>query len=125
MGVTPDELGTGTTLTHAFGGDVDVNVSWSYNNPNNYHTFYIQYADIPKEACISLGTMDWGNPSSSGLVAIGIGGISNGQFGDKQANSPCTDYDGCGADFVPVPVAQATSFCDCTNNDCWITWKFQ
>ena len=125
MGVTPDELGTGTTLTHAFGREVIINVSWSYNNPNNHHTFYIGYNGLPKEACISLGTMDWGNPSSSGLVAIGMGQISGGQFGDKQANSPCAADEGCGADFVPVPVAQAASFCDCPNNDCQVTWKFQ
>ena len=123
MGVTPDELGTDTTLTNAFGGYVAVSVSYNYSYDND-KTFMVAYDGIPKEACISLATMDWGNPSSSGLVAIGIGGISWGQFGDKQPNSPCTDYDGCGADFVPVPVSTAATFCNCTD-DCHIAWRFQ
>ena len=123
MGVTPDELGTDTTLTNAFGGYVGVSVSNNYIYDND-KTFMIEYGGIPKEACISLATMDWGNPSSSGLVAIGIGGVSRGGLADKQPDAPCSDYDGCGANFVPVPVATAATLCNCTDN-CYIAWRFQ
>ena len=124
MGVTPSEMGTETTLTNTFAGDVEVSVSYSLRS-NNHKTFMIAYDGIPKEACISLATMDWENPSSSGLIAIGIRGVSRGGLADKQPDAPCSDYDGCGANFVPVPVATAATLCNCTNDNCYLAWKFQ
>ena len=50
MGVTPSEMGTGTTLTNPFSGTVLINSS--------DHGFTVEIGNLPKEACITLATYD-------------------------------------------------------------------
>ena len=87
MGVTPDELGTGTTLTHAFGDSIDI-VSNDGINSDKYFSIYLH--NLPVEACINLVTMDWGNSSSSGLVAIAIGSWAD--YGSATPNNCSNNY---------------------------------
>ena len=128
MGVTPDELGTGTTLTNAFGGSI--NIEWSNKNlgsPTNYisdDAFAIIVNGMPKEACVSLATMDWGTHASSGLIYLAINSGNRSHAIDN-----CTSgysYDEmirCSKD-GPIPVSIAAEACNCSNNDCNIALKF-
>ena len=72
MGITPDEMGTGTTLTHAFAGNMYIDTSNRLSSSSN-DAFIIQIGGLPIEACVTLATMDWGSSSSSGLIAVGVG----------------------------------------------------
>ena len=67
---------------------------------------------ISKQACIEMATLDWGNASSSGLVAMNIGWITNSTIDDSTCNKMI------GSDWFtycphkgPLTVAQATQAC--------------
>ena len=76
MGVVPDDLKTnadrygGIEISHAFNGNVDI----SYVN-DNPKSFSITFTGLPKEACMTLATTNWGS-SSTGLVGVLVGEIS-------------------------------------------------
>ena len=76
MGVVPDDLGTSVNrygrieISHAFNGNV--NIHYDYDNPKS---FSITFKGLPKEACMTLATTNWGN-SSTGLVGVLVGETS-------------------------------------------------
>ena len=76
MGVVPDDLKTnadrygGIEISHAFNGNVDI----SYVN-DNPKSFSITFTGLPKEACMTIATTNWGS-SSTGLVGVLVGEIS-------------------------------------------------
>ena len=76
MGVVPDDLKTnadrygGIEISHAFNGNVDI----SYVN-DNPKSFSITFTGLPKEACMTLATTNWGS-SSTGLVGVLVGETS-------------------------------------------------
>ena len=71
LGVVPDELKkSATELTNAFNGSVEIKASKSTNGEALPRAFYIIFNGLPKEACISLATNDWGSGYSSGLIAL-------------------------------------------------------
>ena len=131
MGVIPDELGSYSDsrdyyrypFAHAFGGELYID--GAYENK----AFVVSLENIPKKVCIALSTMDWGSPHSSGFVAIAIGHQhSRYQFqNNTQANTACNTTTGCGANYLPLPVATAADYCNnyCNDDSCTIDWKFQ
>ena len=130
MGVTPDELGTGTTLTHAFAGNMQIRTSNRLSSSSD-DAFEISIYDIPKEACVSLSTLDWGSTSSSGLIAIltthsAALSISEGIDNCTSSSAPTgtSIITRCSKD-GPLPVSYAAYACNCTSvNNCGITWKY-
>ena len=76
MGVVPDDLGTSVNrygrieISHAFNGIVYIN--YDYDNPKS---FSITFTGLPKEACMTLATTNWGS-SSTGLVGVLVGETS-------------------------------------------------
>ena len=79
MGVVPDDLKTsagigmyfgGTEISHAFNGKVYIR--YDDDNPKS---FFITLNGLPKEACMTLATINWGS-SSTGLVGILVGETS-------------------------------------------------
>ena len=71
MGVTPDELGTGTTLTHSFAGSITIRTS-NRLSTSSKDAFIVIINNLPMEACVTLATMDWGSNHSSGLVSVSV-----------------------------------------------------
>ena len=115
MGVTPDDLGSGTTLTHAFGSDIEI-VSGDYSTSLEHFSIYIY--NPPAGACISLATMDWGNSSSSGLIAMSIGSWAgydeattanncSSKYPDPSGGTPLQH---CSKD-GPLPITHAANAC--------------
>ena len=41
--------------------------------------FTLTYGQLPYEACVALGTYDWGSEDTTGLVAIQIGATTSGE----------------------------------------------
>ena len=76
MGVVPDDLGTSVNrygrieISHAFNGNVYID--YDYSNPKS---FSITFKGLPKEACMTLATTNWGS-SSTGLVGVLVGETS-------------------------------------------------
>ena len=134
MGVTPDEMGSGTTLTNPFNGDVSIRAHWS-----GIKKFTIVYNGLPKEACITLATHDWGSKHSSGLLAIsaaggwGASGPMNvaDDIGYEYALECTNDgsvFFACPGDAnnpTPMSVSRAAQACACEANSCSVGWKFQ
>ena len=98
MGVVPDELvgtltGTTQSLTNAFLGSVYIGAGKVSGMDGETVTgdaqkgvnrgFYVIMNGLPKEACVTLATNDWGSGYSSGLVGIVASGSQ--QTGDSTA----------------------------------------
>ena len=126
MRVTPDELGTGTTLTHAFAGNIGIFTEQKFHGGDWNEAFAVMVSDLPKEACVSLATMDWGTSSSSGLIGMIVGNASTPVpvYADKCTDPGWGDVH-CSKD-GPMNVAAAANACKCDYDDCGIsiTWKF-
>ena len=133
MGIIPDSLTTTNSwpyITNAFNGGVFI--SYDYETPED--AFIITFQKLPKEACITLATMDWGSPSSSGLTAILVGrehmtGPWNSYAGNCGNNTSFAEA--CPGDPrypAPMSVATAASACSqCAELDygCNVSWRFQ
>lgn len=70
--VEEDNVGEGADagdiiLRNAFGGKVDI----STNDTND--RFILKYGGMDKLACVTIGSADWGQTASSGLVEIKLG----------------------------------------------------
>ncbi len=83
MGIVPDDLDIdasrhdGSAIKNIFGGSVSISAhpaTGFANYGKEFGAATISFYSIPTEACIALATMDWG--SSSGLIALSIGGSS-------------------------------------------------
>ena len=127
MGVIPDEMGTDNRVysgTNPFSGDVWIYADPQYRGSSKNDSFIIGIGDLPKEACVSLATMDWGSSSSSGLIGMIVGGLSTPApiYADDCTESLNWGVIHCSKD-GPMNVATAATACECTSN-CGIMWKF-
>ncbi|MEE6206701.1 MAG: type 4 pilus major pilin [Alphaproteobacteria bacterium] len=149
MGVIPDEMGTDASsadakLVNAFAGQVYIkHAKLSSNTTTDPHAdkaFVITYTGLPREACVTLATGDWGSGSSAGLVGIGAYGSAATAAQTEDGRLVLADTASCagaattgsavacpGGSHTPVPmqVSKAASACNCgTSSSCTITWKY-
>ncbi len=68
--LTLDSDGKITKIENAFGGFVSINY-YDKSSSSDKRAFYIQYSDIPQEACIELLTQDWTNANILGVALNG------------------------------------------------------
>ena len=142
MGVMPD--GISTSILKNYGGSYN---SDYYDNANPFNGgiivysnngmggFVISYTGLPKEACITLATYDWGSNYSSGLLAITASNISF--LSGPMHSHPSSECDSIGGTYyaiacpgdadnpAPMSVTKAAQACNCEDNSCSIGWKFQ
>ena len=142
MGVVPDSLATSNNrpyITNIFGGDVSIFDANSYGTgpngeePPSFGTFIVLFTGLPKDACLSLATMDWGSPSSSGFMSIAIedeqyhsGPIY--QYGDSCTNNYgyTTACYGNVDNPTPISVSTAATACSkCETSSCSIGVRFK
>ena len=136
MGAIPDELGSYPyNLTNPFNGRVYVS-----SDINDENTFIVSYDELPKEACISLVTNDWGASVSSGLVAVAAAGTGTSvvlyNANEKYMHIGCqgiengvyNTYVACsGGSVLSVPMSpdKATAACACDEgNTCSVGWMY-
>ena len=131
LGVTPTELGS--DLTNPFNGGVDVKA-----DDKDINRFIVYYYGLPKEACISLVTNDWGASLSSGLVAMAatnelqttIPNNSNNEMhiGCQGEDGDYGVYIACpGGSVLSVPMSpeKASAACACDEgNTCSVGWMY-
>ena len=80
---------------------------------------------------MTLSTYDWGDKSSSGLVAMDIvkwGWLSGSDLlannGENYKGCKSVgDFSGCAGQVMPV--STAASACDCDSEGCKILWTYQ
>ncbi len=149
MGVIPDEMGTDASsanapLVNAFAGQVYIShaklSSNSTTDPHSDKAFVLTYTGLPREACVTLATGDWGSGSSAGLVGIGAYGAATTAAQKEDTRLVLADTATCagaaasgsavacpGGSNTPVPmqVSKAAAACSCgTSSSCTITWKY-
>lgn len=85
-------------------------------------SFIVAFAGLGKEACVSLGTADWGSGSGSGLISVGVAGTS-----------PAADVttmitgDGVGttaAATLPLKLSTAATKCSGTGDVNAVYWNY-
>lgn len=108
--IAPDEMWNGSSWENPFGGAVSITTSSKKAGGDN-KAFIISFAGLPKEACMALATYDWGSGSSSGLIALTIGGdISGSLKGCNGSDAPIACPGGSNVS-VPMPVTVAAGKC--------------
>lgn len=68
LGILTEETFDGSKGVNSYGGEIKLDTGDSAKR-----TVTIIYTGIPQDACVKLGTTDWGGDPGSGLVSIGIG----------------------------------------------------
>ena len=116
-----EDSGSGSyAAINPFGGGVGIGPA--AKSSNDHKAFMVSYYNVPDEACIELVTQDWGDNSSSGLIAISVNypSSADGSFlgVSCQSNTACP-HD---SNTYPMPVDKAVDYCSRTSNS--IHWKF-
>ena len=160
MGVVPDELITATPKTakddglqNAFLGQVVIkatNVSGlggetaaAGGTTGANRGFLVAMNGLPKEACVTLATNDWGSGYSSGLVGISVKGAAQTAAPTGLDALNCAGSDGKGAKetiacvgakaakdatdpaiTTPLNVAKAAAACSASGNTNSIVWVY-
>lgn len=90
--------------THAFGGNIEIGgIQVDGDQADINRRYYVQFDDLPDNACTALGDMQWGYDGSSSLVYIEIG-----ESGKIYEN--------------PVSINKLDNFCD---NGVSMKWVFE
>ena len=135
--VSEDMIKNGT-LRNAFNGNIYfTSNTLNSGDTNGNEAFIIAYSGLPKEACITLATADWGSSQSSGLIAIAIDYVSDegslvGDVSDFYTDTPSntslplgTAMPGNKTKPTPMPVAEAVEACSNEGGDTLsIVWKY-
>ena len=127
--LVPDEMWDGDRIRSVFGSDVEIG-----NETSHYGKFfYIQYKDIPQEACIELATLDWASniaeltsmaayeeTKKQGLSTTDLfGACDRGVTFDGLTFVPA-----CDKSSLPITLDDAVIGCSCSSDTCGIYWGF-
>ena len=113
------------SLTNPFKGDVELQTikvvtGDTLAHDNSVETgFSITYKGLPDEACIALGTADFGSGAGSGFIGAKINsGAMSGQYGAPSEGSAYAMGDTTGANATTGAITL------CTGDNNQITWYF-
>ena len=120
MGITPDEMGTGNSLSDPFGGAVTIaeDTKGSGLSGQAAGAFMITFGSLPREACVNVATQDWGSAYTTGFLGIGVNAsptacnVATGTNTDA-GGVKCTNAAVRG----PMTVSQAAGYCTNDNNN--------
>lgn len=128
MGVVPAEMQgpADGELVNAFQGSVEV-YAVEYNGKAD-SAFAVSYGNMGREACVQIITSDWGSGASSGFIGLdvqgGTDGIAKMTAPAITANVSATGTGKWSNQFLPISPATAAESCQCTNDQCAITWFY-
>ena len=121
MGLTPDEMGTGSSLSDPFGGAVEIAAAATGSGLTGQAggAFSIKFGALPREACVNIATQDWGSAYTTGFLGIGVNAspvadctVATGSNKD-QDKIKCTNAAVRG----PMTVSQAADYCKNDNTN--------
>lgn len=106
LGILTEETFDGSNGINSYGGTIVID-----SGDSTKRVVSIKYTGIPQDACVKLGTTDWGSDPGSGLMYIAIG-------------SNTYTWDGTGAASLPPDVTNVVSHCANKNSNT-ITWGYK
>ena len=129
-----DDYGVGIFLPF---GNIDLSILYS-DTGNKVIDF--EYYNIPREACMALGSLNWENGSAA-VVGIGLTSVSPIPSGpsDCLLNDPivnisdgkrilfCNHADKSSEEYTsfPIPPDIVAKYCNCSNNECEFSISFK
>lgn len=123
-GILPSEMyssiSSNMTATNPYAGDVEVKASKA--NATADTAFIITYKGIPREACHTLLTSDWGSDVGSGLVAVGTTEPGDAVLLGNAGTANSIGTPGGATQDLPFSVSEATAACNNDTNT--IYWKY-
>lgn len=142
MALIPNEMyaaskksasGSNVEVTNAFGGNLYIHSVGQGTGTNN--AYVIAVDALPKTACVSIATTDWGGDSGSGLVAMQIKTLGPKEEADSlrdlNTNIDTNSATALAGNVIAVPgsgtttplsIANAEMACGDLNG---VVWKFQ
>ena len=104
-----------TVAYNAFNGKVFISATGTGQG------FVVTFTGLGKEACVALGTADWGSGSGSGLVAVGV----QGTVTDSALTAVPSDSKGTTADAsLPLKLATAATGCSGKGDTNTVAWEY-
>ena len=135
-------------LKNPFGGDLWLGAGLftvSYPGHSGEKGVDFEYYNIPREACMALGSLDWSKGSAS-VIGVGISPNTNDAKANASecwvVNGPSLDYgdwllvcntgvpgensEQTEADRIPLPIPLdiVAEHCNCKDNDCYFSVSF-
>ncbi len=136
-------------LKNPFGGDLWLNahiISASFSRYSGHNYIEFEYENMPREACMALGSLDWAKGSAP-VIGVGISPNSNYREtspaecvyastftikgGDylvvcNNGGVPDEEYGETEADRIPLPIPPdiVAEHCNCKDNDCYFGVSF-
>lgn len=104
-----------TEAYNAFNGQVFVEAT------ADGRSFVVTFTGLGKEACVSLGSSDWGSGSGSGLVGVAVGGTLESSAVNTlpSANSGTTEDA-----TLPLALATAAAGCNGSGDTNTVYWEY-
>ena len=144
MGVVDDAMASKkdageNELSNPFGGSYYIASvpSGATGDTTGKGAFAITVTGLPREACMSIATNDYGSNYSSGLlgIAAGTGDAEEAQdlacyVANPNSSNPTSTAStiatevACATGNSPLSVADAADGCDCSDNNCVIVFKY-
>lgn len=125
--------GDDVEVTNAFGGNLYIHSVAQGTGTDN--AYVIAVDALPKTACVSIATTDWGGDSGSGLVAMQIRTLSNADTADGltdlNADIDTTGTKADAGDVIAIPGSDVTTPLSIANAELacgdlnGVVWKFQ
>nr|QIM10303.1 hypothetical protein PlAlph_0570 [uncultured Alphaproteobacteria bacterium] len=109
----------GTSMYHKFNGQVTVGFNYTSNitGPSKSgESYFIQFAKLPRKACVELATQNWAHDQYSSLITMIVN--SKWCYWRVYSNAGYKKY------IMPLSNALATELCNQKDNNT-IKWVFQ
>lgn len=104
-----------TEAYNAFNGRVFVSATTSGQG------FVITFTGLGKEACVSLGSADWGSGSGSGLVSVAVGGTA---VTSEVSTVPTANSGTTASATLPLRLATAATGCSGKGDTNTVYWEY-
>ena len=120
LGIVPASMqkGSASSLTNPFKGSVVIAPA-AVKSGLTASGFTIQYNDLPREACISLATADWGSGAGSGFIGAMAGSIYTAKTVADTSGNATNKGEG-----NPLSLSDATNASACASDQSSVTLYF-
>lgn len=121
MGAIPGDMQSATTskdseIYNAYQGQVILGTA------SGNRQFLVTYHGMPKDACITLLTSDWGSQAGSGLESIAVGKTNTDKKSGNIGSTKDTNY--FTVDLMPVSLAKASTACTDDGDGNSVQWVY-
>ena len=131
-GAVPAEMvenSSTSTIQNGFGGAVHIQTATYLGQADN--AYVIAFAGIPKAACVTMATTDWGGDAGSGFALMYVGSNVTAQAAASTAAATeasavaSTNFAVPGNSSYPTPMTVVNAQLSCTHADNnSIAWKY-